>query len=170
MIINCEQCKRDFESDRRSRKFCCRSCAAIRNNQKYPKRSSSEKRYCLQCRKQTKNQKFCSHACHKDYEWEKRKRRIEDGYQGFYYKMYKKYLIEKFGEACRNCGWCEVNPHSGNIPVELEHIDGNSSNNSLDNLTLLCPNCHSLTPTYGALNMGNGRHKRRERYAQGKSS
>lgn len=38
------------------------------------------------------------------------------------------------------------------IPLELEHKDGNHENNHLDNLTLLCPNCHALTPTYRSKN------------------
>jgi predicted HNH restriction endonuclease len=44
--------------------------------------------------------------------------------------------------------------------VEVEHIDGNWRNNQPSNLTLLCPNCHSLTPTYRALNWGRGREYR----------
>jgi hypothetical protein len=48
----------------------------------------------------------------------------------------------------------------------LEHKDGNSENHNLNNLELLCPNHHSLTPTYGALNKGNGRTKRREKRKQ----
>ena len=47
--------------------------------------------------------------------------------------------------------------------LELEHIDGNAYNNSESNLSLLCPNCHSQTPTYKAKNKGNGRVERRER-------
>lgn len=38
------------------------------------------------------------------------------------------------------------------IPLELEHIDGNRYNFDLNNLTLLCPNCHALTPTYRGKN------------------
>ena len=52
------------------------------------------------------------------------------------------------------CGWSKVNPFTKKIPIELEHIDGNSENNSLDNLKLLCPACHSLTATYKGANMG----------------
>lgn len=39
------------------------------------------------------------------------------------------------------------------IPLELDHIDGNHSNNELTNLRLLCPNCHALTPTYRGKNI-----------------
>lgn len=38
------------------------------------------------------------------------------------------------------------------IPLELDHIDGDSLNNNLNNLRLLCPNCHSFTETYRGKN------------------
>ena len=38
------------------------------------------------------------------------------------------------------------------IPLELEHINGVHDDNRLKNLTLLCPNCHALTPTYRGKN------------------
>jgi hypothetical protein len=41
------------------------------------------------------------------------------------------------------------------IPLELDHVDGNHENNALDNLRLLCPNCHSLTPTFRGKNKGS---------------
>ena len=31
---------------------------------------------------------------------------------------------------------------------QVDHIDGNHKNNTLDNCILLCPNCHSLTDNY----------------------
>lgn len=68
-------------------------------------------------------------------------------------KLRLRLLSEKiFEHKCTNCGLSEWlnNP----IPLELEHIDGNSSNNKLDNLTMLCPNCHSLTPTFRGRNKG----------------
>lgn len=61
-------------------------------------------------------------------------------------------LLEEaiFPHKCNNC---ELTEWLGNpIPLELEHIDGNSSNNKLENLELLCPNCHSLTDTYRGKN------------------
>ena len=58
----------------------------------------------------------------------------------------KRHLIHDRGHTCENC---QSSDWLGNpIPIELEHIDGNSLNNNLTNLKLLCPNCHALTPTY----------------------
>jgi hypothetical protein len=70
-------------------------------------------------------------------------------------------IIRNLGiEACTRCGWAERHPITGRIPMEVEHIDGDWQNNRPDNLTLLCPSCHSLTPTYRALNKGKGRGAR----------
>ena len=52
-----------------------------------------------------------------------------------------------------------INPFTGNVPLEIEHIDGDANNTSPDNVTLLCPNCHSLTSTYRGANRGRGRPK-----------
>jgi 5-methylcytosine-specific restriction endonuclease McrA len=79
-------------------------------------------------------------------------------------------MIKKYGAKCMECGWDKINPKSNKSTIQLEHIDGNSENNIPTNLKLLCPNCHSLTPTFGGLNRGSGRHYRRMRYASGKSS
>jgi Zn finger protein HypA/HybF involved in hydrogenase expression len=66
-------------------------------------------------------------------------------------------MIKKHGEKCMECGWNEINIHTGKIPIELEHIDGNFINNNEENLKLLCPNCHSLTSTYKGANKKKGR-------------
>ena len=69
----------------------------------------------------------------------------------------RRYLFRKHNSSCSKCGWSEVNPATGRIPLHIEHLDGDWGNNVESNLTLLCPNCHSLTPTYGSLNKGHGR-------------
>ncbi len=51
---------------------------------------------------------------------------------------------------CYSCG--RTNWKGLPIPLELEHKNGNPRDNSLDNLTLLCPNCHALTATYRGKN------------------
>lgn len=180
-IITCLHCNIEFSSlKKENRKFCSSSCSTTYNNLKKLKvvKVKIDKRVrtkkivgvCLNCdleiiRGDGKGlKKFCSIKCQQDL---KMNESIKNNTASC--KTIKRYLIEKYGNKCMNCDWCEVNPTSGRVPIELEHIDGNSENNSLDNLLLLCPNCHSLTPTYKALNKGNGRHKRMERYNENKS-
>lgn len=59
----------------------------------------------------------------------------------------------KEGVFCHKCQGCSRKTWKGNpIPLELDHIDGDNKNNRLNNLRLLCPNCHALTPTYRGKN------------------
>jgi len=75
--------------------------------------------------------------------------------------MLRRFIVRNLGfEACVQCGWAKRHPVTGRIPVEVEHRDGDWRNNRPENLTLLCPSCHSLTPTYRGLNRGNGRGQR----------
>ena len=69
----------------------------------------------------------------------------------------KKYLRDSRGDKCEKCGWDEKHPITKNVPVELSHKDGNYLNNKIENLELICPNCHSLTDSYRSLNIGKGR-------------
>ncbi|MES2748796.1 MAG: HNH endonuclease signature motif containing protein [Patescibacteria group bacterium] len=72
-------------------------------------------------------------------------------------KYLKRFLIETGGEKCCLCGWNAQHTVTLRVPLEVDHIDGNSRNNHINNLRLLCPNCHSLTPHFRNLNKGNGR-------------
>lgn len=58
----------------------------------------------------------------------------------------KKNLITLRGYKCECCGLEQWQDKP--IPLELHHIDGDRYNNELDNLQLLCPNCHALTSNY----------------------
>jgi 5-methylcytosine-specific restriction endonuclease McrA len=58
----------------------------------------------------------------------------------------KPHLIKERGHKCEDClldTWKQLP-----IPLEIEHIDGDRRNNQLENLKLLCCNCHALTPTW----------------------
>jgi len=71
----------------------------------------------------------------------------------------RKLVIHERGHKCEKCGitkWLEKP-----VPLDLHHKNGDSLDNFLSNICLLCKNCHALTDTYGAKNMGNGRHSRR---------
>lgn len=70
----------------------------------------------------------------------------------------RKYLFKKYDSKCCKCGWNKMNEKTQKIPLQVNHIDGESTNNNPNNLELICPNCHSLTPTWGRF--GKGRKKR----------
>jgi 5-methylcytosine-specific restriction endonuclease McrA len=38
------------------------------------------------------------------------------------------------------------------LSLALHHVNGNKHDNRLENLALLCPNCHSQTPNFGVKN------------------
>lgn len=144
--------------------FCNNSCSASYNN-RLRKKEKKIIKHCLACGIVIKNRnKFCSSQCFSDYQYIKYitqwKTGIINGSTKSDWKSYsryiRRYLFEKYNNKCSRCGWGEENIYSHSIPLEVEHIDGNSQNNSEENLTLLCPNCHSLTSTYRGLNKGNG--------------
>lgn len=61
-------------------------------------------------------------------------------------KHCKKHLIKERGYICDEC---QITDWRGKpLVLEIDHIDGDRTNNSLNNLRLLCPNCHSQTPTW----------------------
>lgn len=172
-------------ANRRNRKFCSQSCSAIFNNKKRSPKSAvrtmqrngysnSEIHKILNFSKKCENceeiifsyKKYCDSNCHTEYKWKKLKKEVELGNNNNP-RTLRKYLLEKTGHICSNCKHSEWLGQP--ISLELEHKDGNSNNNSLENLCLICPNCHSQTPTYKNKNKGNGRAYRRQRYKEGKS-
>ena len=60
---------------------------------------------------------------------------------------------------CIKCG-CDGNWQDGVISLEIDHIDGDNSNNEISNLRYLCPNCHALTDTYRGRNIAQKRVRR----------
>jgi hypothetical protein len=54
-------------------------------------------------------------------------------------------------EMCEMCGITDWNGKP--VSFELDHIDGNSHNHKLENIRIVCPNCHSQTETYRARNI-----------------
>lgn len=50
-------------------------------------------------------------------------------------------------QYCEECRWAKKS-EGGYLPLELDHINGDRHDNRLENLRVLCPNCHSLKPTH----------------------
>lgn len=161
------QCGYNFIAKPHDKKiYCCSSCAAIVNNSKRPKKFY----LCKGCNKQIygAGRKYCCVKCQQNLYYREYitrwKQGLEDGNRGIYICVLsghiRRYLLEKFGDQCSRCGWSQKNPKTLVVPLEINHIDGNSDNNREENLELICPNCHALTPNFRNLNKGNGREWR----------
>lgn len=70
-------------------------------------------------------------------------------------RLRRRIYIEQEGR-CLHCGLSEWMGQK--LTIEVDHIDGDNTNNHRDNLRGLCPNCHSLTPTWKT---GNKPHWRK---------
>lgn len=74
------------------------------------------------------------------------------------------FLVGLKKPECEICNWAERSL-DGRIPVELDHVNGDRFDNRIENLRILCPNCHSLQSTHRGRNQkscrrggGIGRH------------
>jgi hypothetical protein len=147
----CRTCGAKIEFEKRRNDYCNHSCASISTNIGIRRNIS---------KKPPKIPKY------KIFSYEKRVERWKNGLDtgcsknGYICKFLRRYILEKYGVKCSNCGWHKINPHTNTTPLNVHHKDGNSFNNDEENLDLLCPNCHSLTNTFGSLNNGNGRPNR----------
>lgn len=122
-----------------------------------------------------KKGKYCSNMCRQEYirskyisEW---KTGLVSGGNSYNLSHYvRNYLLEETQHKCSKCGWSQVNIHTGNVPLEIDHIDDNPFNHSPDNLQVLCPNCHSIKTQPPNKSKGgrykNGNHPKHGKLAQ----
>lgn len=184
----CNNCGNPIEYKNRHGKYCTKTCAAKINNKIKPKRKKGlvdnyqlkKKKIkalkiinnkCNFCFKSIENKKFCNNDCLvKNYFMETF---LNWYYSETYINKYKNPLIKQF--LITMCGYqcsrCHISEYNGKpLTLHLEHIDGDATNNIKENVCLLCPNCHALTPTYKGRNIGGGKREwRKERYHEGKS-
>ncbi|MFA5024598.1 MAG: HNH endonuclease signature motif containing protein [Patescibacteria group bacterium] len=81
--------------------------------------------------------------------------RLDSNFQS--HKLKKRLFAAKLkSPQCEICGWAKKSA-DGRLPLELDHINGNSRDNRLENLRILCPNCHSLQSTHRGRNMAKSK-------------
>lgn len=167
----CGYCSIELSFEKKGNKFCSHSCAAKTNNKGVTRHGKKSSKYCYWCgsKKEVLSSKYCSKECYDNYTSTTKfhKQFMSWITNGTSRKGMKQHIIWEQRGKCSRC--CLYEWLDKPITLELEHIDGNSLNNSRNNLECLCPNCHSQTPTYKAKNIGKGRHIRRQRYRDGKS-
>ena len=160
----CTNCTIEFVRSRNSGgKFCSKRCAAIYNNKIGVIGRERVKKKCLACNNKLFESKktYCTARCKNDFiiqEWFKGN--VSSSVWGHVPSLIRRFLLAEAGNKCTECGWCAVNPTTGVVPLEIDHIDGDSRNNKRENLKVLCPNCHSLTPTFRKLNKQGTRQRR----------
>ena len=113
-------------------------------------------RLCVRCGNKLKStqKEYCSEECRLANMWDlKKKQIVESGKfpcnertNDTDRRVAKRFLIETNGHKCAICGRRTWN----NQPILLitDHIDGDSTNHSVSNIRLLCPNCDAQTETY----------------------
>ena len=158
----CFFCQNPLSYKKRANKFCNQSCAASHNNRGV-RRHGDAPMPCYTCGKLTHNPKYCSIKCYSFPIEGWIKGEIDGGVDnklGGCRGPIRKYLLDECQHKCSKCGWAEIHPITNKVPLEINHIDGNAHNNKKENLEVLCPNCHSLTPNFRGLNKKSSRTHR----------
>lgn len=148
-----------YKDKLRGKKFCSHACAATFNNNKRRK----AKRLCMHCEQPiyVGRNRFCNHSCSGAY---KSNVAVADNAD----KLIKGELADNNRRAIRKalihlgveykCACCSISEwNSKPLSLTLNHIDGNASNNTIENFQFLCPNCDSQTEFYKSKNKGRGR-------------
>lgn len=164
----CLYCDTMIPYAKRRNTFCNHSCAASYNNRGVLRVQTDNPAECAHCGaiKETRHNKYCD-ACIVANVYSNRVTELEYAQSD---RVRKRILIDERGHQCESCGlstWLEQD-----IPLEIDHIDGDSDHNCDSNLRLLCPNCHALTETYKGANRGGNskrQKKRRKRYQAGET-
>jgi len=168
LVSNCKQCNKLID---KSKIFCSYICSGLYNNKHSEKLLSRKKiQTCLNCNKYIHGTgvKYCNNKCQGEYEFKENINKwltgeISGTTKHGHASYVKRYLLQKYNNSCAQCGWSVLNKHTNSTPLEVHHIDGNPYNNNPSNVTILCPNCHSLTKTYKSANK-NGMRKYRKKY------
>jgi len=156
----CAQCNKPTKNP----KFCSKSCSAIFNNIKNPKRKKKPEPLLLcqnpECKNTfTKNRgstgRYCKKTCfHEHTKIKKIEKFLEGKLNDLAIRKttIRNFLIKRQGGLCLICG----NPPIHNkkpIVFIVDHIDGNWKNNDEKNIRAICPNCNSQTDTFTGKNM-----------------
>lgn len=166
----CPMCGDPIPFEKRSNTFCSKACAS-RSNGGAVKGLNRGIKLCKHCGTPVseRHNQYCDQCI---------KLRVYDPKNSLHMSLEqlksdstrRKWLLERREHKCEYCGLTQWQGQP--IPLELHHEDGDTDNNTEENLKLICPNCHALSHTFRRRNvLKNGKRQlmRRKRYADGKT-
>jgi 5-methylcytosine-specific restriction endonuclease McrA len=155
----CLECK----SETKNPKFCSKSCSARYNNNTGNYNRRKKEGICKLCLAAINSSRTYCNECYKTnpIHTSKIPLWIDGSWRGGsdcgLSAIIRNYLLKKCNYSCSSCNFNTYHPDDGKTILEINHIDGDGTNHSPENLEVLCPNCHALTSTYRGRNYGNGR-------------
>jgi len=149
--VNCLNCDKPFEAqvrevNRGNGKYCTRKCSSQHRASLIPKPKANCS--CAQCgavfyRNKTKRRNsksglfFCNRECKEKAQRFDGIKAIHPTHYGTGHSVYRKTAFRSKPKACERCGYDRYLK-----VLQVHHIDRNRSNGALENLEILCPNCH----------------------------
>lgn len=152
----CLSCNEEHDGTFASGKYCSRSCSNRRNiidrisvNKSI---SNSLKNYYSKLSLEDKKRIYgiSGHKISSLKQEKSKLERLNKTTEELKFSQRKRKVFEEQNNICLHCGIS--NWLGKNLTFELDHIDGNKHNNIRSNLRVLCPNCHSQTPTWRGRN------------------
>ena len=161
---NCKKCGNGFEPQKGLLNYCSIQC---RNSRTWSDKDKIKKSVSAKKSEKVKIANSSTKRLETDINFykkigEKRKEIHKDkilnsNYDDLSFESLRYRILYEQKGCCNNCGlnkWMDKD-----IPLELEHKDGNNKNNIRENLEMLCPNCHALTETWRGRNKNSKRLK-----------
>lgn len=142
-MVRCKVCSKHFlvrKDQAKKRKYCSRGCVAYASFNRVELKCAFCDRLFYKTKSKVSDSKsglhFCSRSCKDSAQKIGGIKEIMPSHYGTGQEAYR----EKFAGCqfkCQRCGYEEFE-----CSVHIHHIDGNRNNNSLNNLMMLCGNCH----------------------------
>lgn len=166
IIRMCFTCGSEFENNNSKSKFCSAKCKDAAGNERkrnnYARQAEIEDRKVCLCGSNKSPQSEMCVTCRIKLQTDDR---IDSwltgdwigGTQSGLSKTIRAYLLEQANYKCSKCGFNTPHPDDNKTILEINHINGDGTDHSPENLEVICPNCHALTSNYRARNKGSGR-------------